>query len=154
MNKIIYKSEEDINEYSKKIMKHTNEFVKNKNVHGIYLLTYKDEIGYSISYNFVTDKEYDDLYQITQLDDELDIYFYERSFDNFNVGMFNKESIKACKDLANSIILYDKTGELTELQEKLKENNNINSEYNNLMKFEPSLKLKKVYKVPVKKKER
>ena len=39
---------------------------EDKKVYGIYLLYHKDRIGYSISYNFITDIEHDDLYQITQ----------------------------------------------------------------------------------------
>lgn len=133
------------------ISDYTKQCSKDKNIYGLYMIPFKDEIHNVVSLNSITNTKIDQLIYYTLAFDEIEVTYHEKNFNNYNKGMFTKESINACKDLANSIILYDKTGELTELQNSLKEDKNFNYKYNNLIEFEPPLQLKKVYRVPVKK---
>lgn len=147
--KSIEKLSNIITEYAKFQIKNSNNY--DNNIYGIYLLYYNQGNEKHISYNCITNNNDERLFAVRKIIDDIDVYFYQRSFNNYNTGLFNNETIKACKDLVNSTILYDKTGELTELQNSLIENSKLKPEYDNLIEFEPPLELKKIYRVPVKK---
>lgn len=143
-------------------------YSKNEMIDAIYIICYNNKkaeekfirknnnvptIEILLAVNSIIDKK-----ELTSLDkarkiiyDMTGVYIDIKTAFSKNYYLYgsHKRELLACQDLANGTLLFDRTGTLSRLKKELVERKYyftelINKPYENLIEFEPPLKLKKI----------
>lgn len=135
-----------------------NCYCKSKKIDAIYLQSYnenekekspKPTIELVLMYN---DSSYDqELYDLKRaiklIDDKTGIALIVNGDASFNYDtiMMHRREERACRDLVNGTILFDRTGEFIKLRDRLiKYDNEVTLPYANNIDFEPPLQFTKI----------